>query len=327
MLDTMQNQHNEGYRADSGAKPAVIQAVIEAIAAIGTPHRTSQVETKIGTFKKDLKNWLKLTNEISGFGKDPETGAITASEEQWDILLAIPANKKAYGRFRTKPLANEELLSTLFLDSLTTGANARTPYDIAINVDAEDGEDADAKADQEEEETLHNRLALELEQAYKETNQEEKADTLHDSLTFAPSTPTSLSRPPLSTSSSAASLKRTTADQDISKDSRKRSKLIGSELLAQTLGGLNKRIDTLFLQMAEESRSIAAAAAAASTSWSERALKIVTKQYMNLSSNDILDLMNIVRREEDARLFVCVPEALQREWALKRLNQRWAPLQ
>lgn len=34
---------------------------------------------------------------------------------------------------------------------------------------------------------------------------------------------------------------------------------------------------------------------------------------MDLPSNDILDLMDIVRREEDARLFVCVSKVLQRE--------------
>lgn len=58
MLQTMHDRQNEGYRADSGAKPAVIQVVIAAVAAIGggPSSEPSQIDTKIGTFKKDLRN-------------------------------------------------------------------------------------------------------------------------------------------------------------------------------------------------------------------------------------------------------------------------------
>lgn len=228
MLQTVENQQKEGYRADSGSKPSVIQAIIEALATIDTSPVPSQVETKINTFKKDLKNWLKLVNEMSGFGKDPETGAVIASEEQWNILLAVPVNKEVYGKFRNKPLANEELLSALFLDSLAVEANARTPRDIALNVDAEQDEDASDEKDKEEEESLNNRLAVELEQAQTELNQEGALEiSLHGQPTSTSSTPVASSRPSLSTSSSVASLKRAAANQNISRSSRKKAKLTG----------------------------------------------------------------------------------------------------
>jgi len=82
MLETMEDMQRQGYRADSRAKPSVIAAVIKAIQVFGTPPTSDQIGTKIGSFKKDLKNWIRLNNMCgSGFDKDPETGAITASDD------------------------------------------------------------------------------------------------------------------------------------------------------------------------------------------------------------------------------------------------------
>jgi hypothetical protein len=83
MLETMQDMQRLGHQANSGAKPAVTFAIIRAITAIADPPHAGQIKTKIDTFKKDLKMWIKL-NEISGFGRDPVTGAITASRSKLD---------------------------------------------------------------------------------------------------------------------------------------------------------------------------------------------------------------------------------------------------
>ena len=53
------------------------------------------------------------------FGKDLVIEAIVASNEQWEKLLAIKLNKNVYEKFKYKALANENLLYSLFLDSLT----------------------------------------------------------------------------------------------------------------------------------------------------------------------------------------------------------------
>jgi len=79
MLETMQDMQRLGYQANSGTKLAITSAIIKAIATIDPPPHSRQVKTKIDTFKKNLKMWIKL-NEVSSFGRNPTTGAIIASD-------------------------------------------------------------------------------------------------------------------------------------------------------------------------------------------------------------------------------------------------------
>lgn len=95
MLQTMLDMQLKGFRADFGAKPSVVIVVIKVIVVdYSSPSDDNQFETKVGTFKRDLKNWIKLSN-MSEWGKDPITGALLASNRQWEDLLAIKANKDA----------------------------------------------------------------------------------------------------------------------------------------------------------------------------------------------------------------------------------------
>lgn len=78
----MQNQHNESYWADSKTKSVVLQAVVEALIVVDTSSMSTQIETKIEIFKKNLKNWLKFINEILDFNRNLETEAVITSKKQ-----------------------------------------------------------------------------------------------------------------------------------------------------------------------------------------------------------------------------------------------------
>jgi len=213
MLETMEDMQRQGYRVDSGAKPSVIATVIKAIQVFGTPPTSDQIGTKIGSFKKDLKNWIRLNNMCgSGFGKDLETGAITASDDLWDRFLAMKSNKENFGKFRYKSLANEELLRTLFLDSLAIGANVTTSHEIVIK-GTDNAEDADADADDEPaEEELYTELATELNKEQRELDTEEAIDATERAKTSPLSTSTTSRNPSISTFSFISFLKRLVAD-------------------------------------------------------------------------------------------------------------------
>jgi len=105
VLETMQDMQRLGHQVDSKTKPAITFAIIKAIAIIAPSPHSRQVKTKIDTFKKNLKMWIKL-NEVSSFGRDSTTKAIIASNQNWNDLLAIKAHKN-YVKFRDKSLTNE----------------------------------------------------------------------------------------------------------------------------------------------------------------------------------------------------------------------------
>ena len=112
-----------GVGADSGFKVTQLQAARDAIATISsTSPTTAQVKNKCNTLKKDLKGWLCLLG-VSGFGRDPDTGFITADDEVWSNFLTIKADK-LLGKFRYTPLANEDLLYFLFFTTMAKGTHA-----------------------------------------------------------------------------------------------------------------------------------------------------------------------------------------------------------
>lgn len=82
---------------------------------------------------------------MSSFDKDLVTKVVVASNEQWKKLLAIKSNKDVYKKFRYKALANENLLYSLFLDSLAIEAHVVTSQDIASINKMKDEKNANAK--------------------------------------------------------------------------------------------------------------------------------------------------------------------------------------
>jgi len=164
----------------------------------------------------------------------------------------VKSNKENFGKFRYKPLANEELLRTLFLDSLATGANVTTPHEIAIK-GTDNAEDADADADGEPaEEELYTELATELNKEQRELDTEEAIDATERAKTPPLSTPTTPRNPSISTSSSTSSLKRLAADQDTPARKRKQT---APKLFVQAIGGLSKKIDNIAMEMAAEAKT------------------------------------------------------------------------
>jgi len=169
------------------------------------------VKTKIDTFKKDLKMWIKL-NEIFGFERDPTTGAIIALDQNWNDLLAVKAHKN-YIKFRDKSLTNEDLLRTLFLDSLTIERHVVISQDIvADRIETKKNIDIEREIEEKEkkkEEHLQNDFVMKLEKETTRLNNEEERDRAR---LFTPSTSIAIVKSPLSTFFFAFFLKRIVID-------------------------------------------------------------------------------------------------------------------
>lgn len=97
LLEAQIHQVRLGKRSDSGFKKSVWTLILEAIQpciqqtyADGSIRRItqSQASTKTSEFKSFHSEWRKLL-EVSGFGKDPETGCITADDAVWDRYLEV----------------------------------------------------------------------------------------------------------------------------------------------------------------------------------------------------------------------------------------------
>ncbi|KAI8524859.1 hypothetical protein RHMOL_Rhmol13G0182200 [Rhododendron molle] len=78
----------------------------------------------MGCSKKGVAVVAILVLGESGLGKDPDTGAITASDEWWDLkLMRHPECIK----FREKPLPLEAEIRILFGSNTATGEHMHTP--------------------------------------------------------------------------------------------------------------------------------------------------------------------------------------------------------
>ncbi|KAF7143512.1 hypothetical protein RHSIM_Rhsim05G0157800 [Rhododendron simsii] len=90
----------------------------------GKDYDRSQLKNQWGVLKKEWQLWQHLVLGESGLGRDPDTGAITASEEWWDLkLMRHPDCIK----FREKPLPLEEEMRILFGSNTATGEHMHTP--------------------------------------------------------------------------------------------------------------------------------------------------------------------------------------------------------
>ncbi|KAG5540922.1 hypothetical protein RHGRI_020975 [Rhododendron griersonianum] len=84
----------------------------------------SQLKNQWGVPKKEWQLWQHLVLGESGLGRDPDTGAITASEEWWDLkLMRHPECIK----FRENPLPLEEEMLILFGSNTAAGEHMHTP--------------------------------------------------------------------------------------------------------------------------------------------------------------------------------------------------------
>lgn len=97
LLEAQIHQVRLGKRSDSGFKKSIWILILEAVQphvhqthADGSIRRLSQSQasTKTSEFKSFHSEWKKLL-EVSGFGKDPETGCITADNTVWDRYLEV----------------------------------------------------------------------------------------------------------------------------------------------------------------------------------------------------------------------------------------------
>jgi len=126
---------------------------------------------------------------------------------------------------------NEDLLRTLFLDSLIIGRYVVISQDIVANrIEAKKNIDVERETKEEkkkEKEHLQNDLVMKLKKKTTRLNNEEERDRAR---LFTPSTPIAIVKSSLSTFFFAFFLKRIAIDQDVS--SRKRTKLLDSKLLA-----------------------------------------------------------------------------------------------
>ncbi|KAI8547692.1 hypothetical protein RHMOL_Rhmol07G0216000 [Rhododendron molle] len=83
-----------------------------------------RAEIKIVEVNPDTMGELYYSCCESGLGRDPDTGAITASDERWELkLMRHPDCHK----FRVKPLALEDEMRILFGSNTATGEGSYAP--------------------------------------------------------------------------------------------------------------------------------------------------------------------------------------------------------
>ncbi|KAH7852781.1 hypothetical protein Vadar_029129 [Vaccinium darrowii] len=84
----------------------------------GKQYDRVQLKNQWGVLKKDWQLWQNLVLGETGLGRDPDTGAITASDDWWDLkLMRYPDCAK----FREKPLPLEDEMRILFGSNTAMG--------------------------------------------------------------------------------------------------------------------------------------------------------------------------------------------------------------
>ncbi|KAF7127248.1 hypothetical protein RHSIM_Rhsim11G0045400 [Rhododendron simsii] len=90
----------------------------------GKDYDRCQLKNQWGVLNKEWQLWQHLVLGESGLGRDPNAGAITSSEEWWDLkLMRHPECIK----FREKPLPLEEEMRILFGSNTATNEHMHTP--------------------------------------------------------------------------------------------------------------------------------------------------------------------------------------------------------
>ena len=91
MFNKLHRQDRLGKRADIGFKSEAWTVVRDTVQDVYTGHiviEVSQLKNKESNYKALYKDW-KWLKEQSGFGRDPDTGAITASLQAWTDVIKV----------------------------------------------------------------------------------------------------------------------------------------------------------------------------------------------------------------------------------------------
>ncbi|KAH7836546.1 hypothetical protein Vadar_002815 [Vaccinium darrowii] len=101
-----------GYKAETVlTKVAWANAVKKFNERTGKQYDKVQLKNQWGVLKKDWQLWKNLVLGESGLGRDPDTGAIAASDNWWDLKLMRHPD---CAKFREKPLPLEDVTRILF---------------------------------------------------------------------------------------------------------------------------------------------------------------------------------------------------------------------
>ncbi|KAH7861950.1 hypothetical protein Vadar_032968 [Vaccinium darrowii] len=103
---------------DQPSKECFIHTCAEELG--GASCKTGTRLTKVG----DWELWQNLVFGESGLGRDPNTGAIAASDDWWDLKLMWHPE---CAKFREKPLPLEDEMRILFESNTATGEHKYTP--------------------------------------------------------------------------------------------------------------------------------------------------------------------------------------------------------
>ncbi|KAH7863280.1 hypothetical protein Vadar_015648 [Vaccinium darrowii] len=116
------NPSSVGMKAqwDQLSKECLIHACLEELG--GAAYKTGTVLTKVG-WVNVVKKFNEQTGE-TGLGRDPDKGAIAASDDWWDLKLMRHPD---CAKFREKPLPLEDEMRILFGSNTATGEHKYTP--------------------------------------------------------------------------------------------------------------------------------------------------------------------------------------------------------
>ena len=115
-----------GKRSDNGFKMEVWNSVSEAVCAIAgkeIPLTGEKCQAKLENLKRKWKVWIRL-KEMSGFGYDTLTGAVTAPDDVWETEIQ---EQPAIREFRDRPIGNIAELGEIFEGVQATGRHAIYP--------------------------------------------------------------------------------------------------------------------------------------------------------------------------------------------------------
>jgi Myb/SANT-like DNA-binding domain len=112
----------EGLQTDNGAFKGIVQTRVarKLKPDFNFDVTVKQLKSKIQDLKKRFSRFDYLRNK-SGWGVDPDTGLLTASEEAWEEEIRVHPDSKWH---RTNRLENLHLLEELFTNTIATGSLA-----------------------------------------------------------------------------------------------------------------------------------------------------------------------------------------------------------
>jgi hypothetical protein len=134
LFNELYKQDRLGKRADMRFKSEAWTVVRDAVQDVYAGHiviEISHLKNKESNYKALYKDW-KWLKEQSGFGRDPDSGAITASFQAWSDVMCIylitikSKTRKTCRWHRFNILKYTDTLDELYSMAIATGARALT---------------------------------------------------------------------------------------------------------------------------------------------------------------------------------------------------------